>query len=528
MPRYCKRTSRITLFICLCVGTLRPVGSLAFLRGQEPVPRPAGPSGGVPGSEPKYRLLRAVAGTKSHEQDGRLVIDDPRTVFSIPADQKVIVYFEWEGAPGTHHLEGFWKNPEGKIVVMSDFNYEAKQMRFGAYWTLTISEGLMTGLWALEARVDGEVAGVQTFQIVAGPPSAEASVKKLPSRAEIYKLATGATLDVQRLNATGEVLGTGSAFVVKDGVLLTAYDVIDCAKSLRVVLPDGKQIEAPAILAGDRPQDWVLLQVPPFEVAPLQVAKPDSWAVGDEYFSLDVPASGGRTLIEGTITGTNDFPDFGKRLHLSFSTSPKASGSPVLNEAGEVIGIMSHGSLLPGIGSIDGFVRIAYPMNLAGVDSPARLNDVLAVPITSVHIPEAGAQPIPLEQFVQAGGLIPPLTTGERIIDFGTLALRVIRQGPVPQTEGERFQYSRRDGQIVVFLSVLPNKETKSQLVCRLYDLRNHLVGQTQPVKLNLGAFKRSYSWWSIDISTLRDGLYRADVFIGEQAAWRTFFRLTP
>jgi hypothetical protein len=528
MPRYCKRASRITLFLGLCVGLLGPVGPLGFVRCQEPTPRSAGPSGGVPGSEPRYRLLRAVAGTKSHEQDGRLVIDDPRTVFNIPADQKVVVYFEWEGTPGTHHLEGFWKNPEGKIVVMSDFSYQAKQRRFGAYWTLTTSEGLMTGLWALEAHVDGEVAGVQTFQIVAGPPSAEPSVKKLPSRAEIYKLAMGATLDVQRLNAAGEVLGTSSAFVVKDGVLLTAYDVIDCAKSLRVVLPDGRQIESLAILAGDRPQDWALLQVPPLGIAPLQFAKPDTWAVGDEYFSLDAPASGGRTLVEGNITGTHDYPVFGKRLHLSLSASPKASGSPVLNEAGEVIGIMSHGSLLPGIGSVDSVARMGYPMNLAGVDSPARLNDVLAVPITLVHIPEAGAQPIPLEQFVQAGGLIPPLTTGERTIDFGTVALRAIRQGPVPHTEGERFQYSRRDGQIVVFLSLLPNKKIKSQLVCRLYDLSNHQVGQTQPVKLNLDALKRSYTWWSINISTLPDGLYRVDVFIGDQAAWRTFFRLTP
>ena len=526
MTAHATRTHLIAFFGCLCLGLFVPTECVSLAQGQEKTTQPAGPSGGVPGSEPRFRLLRAVAGTKGSEQGGRFVIEDPRTVFNVPADQKVIVHFEWEGPPGIHHLEGFWKNPEGKIVVISDFSYEAKQRRFGAYWTLTISEGLLTGLWALEAHVDGEVAGIQTFQIVAGPPTAEPNVKKLPSRAEIYKLALGATVDVQRLSTTGEILGTGSAFAVKDGLLLTAYDVIDCAKSLRVVLPNGKQTESLAILASDRLQDWALLKVPPLGLAPLEFAKPDSWSVGDEYFSLDVPASGGRTLVEGSITGMNDFPDFRKRIHLSLSTGPGASGSPVFNEAGEVVAVMSHASLLPGLGSFDP-IRIAYPANLAGIDSPARLNDVLAVPISAIRIPDADVQPIPLKEFAQAGGLIPPLATGDRIIDRGAIAKKVIRQGPIPQTEGEKFQYSRRDGQVMVFLSFLSKEKIRSQLVCRLYDVNNHPVREFKPVRLYLDPSKRSDMWWPVDIGTLPAGLYRVDVFIGEEPAWRTFFRLT-
>lgn len=434
------------------------------------------------------------------------------------------MYFEWEGAPGTHHFEGFWKNPEGKIVVMSDFSYEAKQRRFGAYWTLMISGSLPTGLWALEAHVDGEVAGVQTFQIVAGPP-AETNVRNLPSRAEIYKLAMSATVDVQRLNAAGEIVGTGSAFAVKDGLLLTTYDVIDCAKSLHVVLPDGKRVESLAILASDRLQNWALLKAPPLGITSLQFARSDSWAVGDEYFSLDVPSPGGRTLVEGSITGTSDFPDFGKRIHLSVSTSPNASGAPVLNEAGKVIGVMSRGSLLPGVGSFDN-IGFAYPANLEGDDSPARFHDMLAVPITALRIPAADVRPIPIEEFIQAGGLIPPLTTGERIINRGTIAKKVLYQGPIPETEDERFQYSRNDKQVMVFLSFLSKEKVRSQLVCRLYDLNNHLLREYDPLKLRLEPSKRSDVWWPLDIGTLPDGFYRVDIIIDSDPAWRTFFRV--
>ena len=516
----------IGILVMLSVALIAGPNLLAHPQGQAPSQPPAGPSGGVAGSEPKFRLIRAVAGTKGHEDAGGFVIEDPRTVFNTAADQKVIVYFEWEGDLGAHHFEGFWKNPEGKIVVMSDFSYIAKQRRFGAYWTLTISEGILTGLWALEAHVDGEVAGVETFQIVSGPPTAQPAVKNLPSRAEIYKRSLASTLDVQRLSSTGEVLGTGSAFVVSDTAILTAYDVIDCATSIRVVTPDGKPAVLAGILAADRREDWVLLKVTPLGIPPMPLAKPDSWAVGDEYYSLDVSPAGGRTLVEGNITGMNDFPEFGKRTHLSLSVGRASSGSPVLNEAGEVIGIMTFGSLLPGVASIESNASVAYPMNLAGQDSPTRLNEVLAIPISAVRIPDAATPATDLASFARGGGLIAPLSPHSRLVDTGTLAKEIKRQGPVPHTEGEKFDYSRAGGQVMVFLWLNPTEKIRSQLVFRIYDMNNRLTAQTKASKLSLDPNKRVNISGALDVRALEEGTYRVDVFVGDDVIWRTFFRL--
>ena len=112
-------------------------------------------AGGVTAAGPSTRVIRSVAGTKGSQQAGRYVIEDPKTVFHIPGDKEVIVYFEWEGSLGPHHFEGHWKNPEGKVVVVSDFQYEAKQKRFGGYWSLLLSQNTAPGMWALEAIVDG-------------------------------------------------------------------------------------------------------------------------------------------------------------------------------------------------------------------------------------------------------------------------------------------------------------------------------------------------------------------------------------
>ena len=133
------------------------------------------PAGGVAASEPRFRVVRSVSGTKGSQEGNRYVIQDPRTVFYVPDDKQVIVYFEWDGPPGTHNFEGYWKNPEGKVVAISDFKFEAKDKRFGGYWTFLLLEQMPTGLWSVEARIDGETAGAHTFQVLATARPAEAS-----------------------------------------------------------------------------------------------------------------------------------------------------------------------------------------------------------------------------------------------------------------------------------------------------------------------------------------------------------------
>jgi len=86
-------------------------------------------------------------------------MDDARSVFTAGKDPKVTVYFEWEGPLGAHHFEGLWKSPEGKIVLISDFRYEAKTPHFNGYWSMLLSEATPSGEWNLEARIDGEPAG---------------------------------------------------------------------------------------------------------------------------------------------------------------------------------------------------------------------------------------------------------------------------------------------------------------------------------------------------------------------------------
>ncbi len=168
--------------------------------------------GGVAAGKSRFRVVRSISGTAGAQENGSYIIRDPRTIFRIPQDHRVIVYFEWEGPLGPHRFEGVWKSPDGKITSVSDFDYEAKQARFGGYWDMLIAENTPTGLWMVQALVDGELTGTHTFQVVAGTGAgggADAAAGSMePIRnplapAALYSKANASTVAIENRNEQG-------------------------------------------------------------------------------------------------------------------------------------------------------------------------------------------------------------------------------------------------------------------------------------------------------------------------------------
>lgn len=482
-------------------------------------------AGGVPAAQPKFRLLRSISGSKGEEKGGQFVLQDPRTVFYIPDDRQVIGYFEWEGAPGSHDFEGTWKNPQGRVAVVSSFTYEARQKRFAAYWTLLLGEDVPTGIWVLEARVDGELAGVHNFQIVSGTKPAPASpVRRMLAPAEIYELGVASTVTIESLDQEGRRLNLGSGFVLAPGTVVTAFEVIDGASFVRVMIPPGRSLTAGGLLAWNRLQDWALLRAGVEGVPALNRAESGSWAVGDRCYVLDVSQEGTHTLVDGNITGRSDFHDLGERLSLSLSLRPQASGSPVFNEYGEVIGFFAPHSLLPGSASLEG-KAVGHALNLFLPQSPFYRQQALGVPVTLIPASFEQGSVTPPAELGRSGQFTPAL--GEfRDIVRGTLASEVEKTGGTWRTVDEKFEFSRRDGQMAVCLHWFPRQKGKATAICRLYDLRNRTLVTSDPTPVKFRAERLLFSAWKMPLADLPPGVYRVDVLLDLTPVWRTFFRL--
>src|SRR6266550_1577203 len=203
--------------------------------------------GGGKAAEPTFRSVRSVSGSKVLDQGGRYTVEDPRTVFYAPADKQVVVYFTWEGPAGAHHFEGLWKNPDGKVVMTSDFDYKPEQRRFGGYFKMLLGDTPATGVWTVEARIDGETAGTHNFQITMAPRPDNVmttAARRLMSPADIYNRAAAASVPIENINRKGVRRNVGTGFFIGPGRLLTAFQVIDDAARVRVVGPQGPLVEA--------------------------------------------------------------------------------------------------------------------------------------------------------------------------------------------------------------------------------------------------------------------------------------------
>src|SRR5262249_36259271 len=151
-------------------------------------------------------------------------MEDPRSVFTTGQDAKVVVYFEWEGPLGPHHFEGLWRGPDGKIVLISDFSYEAKGKQFSGYWTMLLSDSIASGEWTLEARIDGEFAGRHSFIITSLPNTPPpAPTHRTPTTSELYQLAVASSVAIEKIAKDGSVIGRGSGFWIGDKSVLTSF-----------------------------------------------------------------------------------------------------------------------------------------------------------------------------------------------------------------------------------------------------------------------------------------------------------------
>jgi hypothetical protein len=489
-------------------------------------------SGGMPAGKSRFRVVRSISGSAGAQGNGSYIIRDPRTTFHIPQDHRVIVYFEWEGPLGPHRFEGVWKSPDGKITSVSDFDYDAKQVRFGGYWDMLISDNTPTGLWMVQALVDGELTGTHTFQVLAGPSAGGGPDAALgyaePMRsplapAALYGKANASKVTIENRNEQGQLLNTGEGFLIGPGLVLTAFQVIDGASSLRVTGVSGRAIDTKTVAAWNRRQDWAILQVAGVEEPPFAIAKADSWSVGDRCFYLDAAGPGNRVIVATSIVGKNTFPHAGDRISLGTSPANTGIGTALLDEYGDVIGV-TGGLLVPGVSTLEG-VRAGVPASLllaGGLAVPA-----MATPMSQISVPAPGVNTTTLEELTQTGQFVAPVVHREDIL-FGTMAreLRREKDGLVDAVQ-EKYEFSRSDGHAAVLLSLDPTRKQKVATTISVFDLDNKAVSQSAPDVSATPGGKLVFLSKALDIGKLEVGAYRLDVVMNGNPVWRTFFRIT-
>jgi S1-C subfamily serine protease len=452
-------------------------------------------------------------------------MEDPRTVFYIPEDHQVIVYMEWEGPPGKHHIEGFWKSPAGKTAAMTDFDYEAKQNKFGAFFTFTLSDSMALGGWSLEAHVDGEPSGSHAFQIMGGNrPADMAPARKMLTPSELYEHAVQSAVTVEAVDIKGQRFRSASGFLMEPDWIVTAFENIDGATKLRLKYSDGSQFETDQLVSWNRRQDWAVLKAGPTKPK-LKRAAVDSWSVGDTAMYLETAPEGNRVITNVSIDGKNVFPGAGMRVNISAAPTDGAIGTCLLNEYGEVIGVIG-GTIVPGASAMK-FLEIASPTPVAA-GSRVYMRGGLAVPITLLPTSVTQA-PTPLSALEAKGEFLPPVTASRNVV-YGQLARTVNTKGGLPFPVDSTDSFSKHDAKVNVYVLWEGREKTKGLVTARLFDVDNHLLNKSsleKPMKFSINRGEQKTTTWEFSTANLPIGVYRIDVWLDDAPAWRTFWRLS-
>jgi putative serine protease PepD len=174
---------------------------------------------------------------------------------------------------------------------------------------------------------------------------------------QIYERTAPSVVAISATSSPDSLFGgtqsdTGSGIVVSaKGLILTNDHVVDgAAKITAQIGGSGGSLRAATVVGVDASNDLALLSVKPagLTLTPLTFGSAAAVAVGDQAFAIGNPFTFDQTLTVGvisalnrTITSPNGATITGV-IQTDAALNPGNSGGPLLNAAGQVIGINSQ------------------------------------------------------------------------------------------------------------------------------------------------------------------------------------------
>jgi len=148
------------------------------------------------------------------------------------------------------------------------------------------------------------------------------------------------------------VIGSGF-FIDKSGYLLTNYHVIESEvnpeykgySKLYVKLSDDRNEKIPAKVIGwDRHFDLALLKVEIDAPYVFSFASDNDFSLGEKIFAIGSPGGLNNSITSGTVSATKrPLMTMGEAIQIDVPINPGNSGGPLLNQKGEVKGVVFAG-----------------------------------------------------------------------------------------------------------------------------------------------------------------------------------------
>lgn len=160
----------------------------------------------------------------------------------------------------------------------------------------------------------------------------------------------------------GRSTGTGFA-VTSDGMILTAFHVIDGARKIRVTFDDGRSFSA-AVESSSQSNDLAFLKVDAKGLTALPMSSSRSIKVGEELFTVGYPVTDllgkDAKYTSGALSSKSGIKGDASLMQITVPIQPGNSGGPVVTSKGQVVGIVTSTAAIEAFFKVTG----SLPQNI--------------------------------------------------------------------------------------------------------------------------------------------------------------------
>ncbi len=153
------------------------------------------------------------------------------------------------------------------------------------------------------------------------------------SAKEVYKYCNDSVVEVE----TDQAIGTG--FFIDDNLIVTNYHVINGAQEIKVTTYDKKEHNILYVMGYDETLDIAILAID--ETYEPLVLNQHVIEVGETVYTLGSSLGLTDTFSNGIVSNVSRYLDSVEYVQTNAAISKGNSGSPLLNEYGEVLGIIT-------------------------------------------------------------------------------------------------------------------------------------------------------------------------------------------
>jgi serine protease DegS len=136
-------------------------------------------------------------------------------------------------------------------------------------------------------------------------------------------------------------LGSG-VILSEDGLILTNRHIIEGSEAVRVVLPDGKDLDI-EVIGFDPETDLAVLKADAIGLPVIPLGRPEALRVGDVVLAIGNPYGMGQTVTMGIVSATGrsqlGITRIENFIQTDASINPGNSGGALINAQGEIVGI---------------------------------------------------------------------------------------------------------------------------------------------------------------------------------------------